>query len=350
MTFFDDHPRLRSCCKCNLFCIGAIISLVIISGFLIPPIKQDTDELMKNQWIVYYDKKIGDNIQVYSFDGTTETNLVNDPAYNYWWIKVVKNQTKFLVYRTPLGSGLNSYWDADLMIFNIDGTGGQVLIPNGAFGWKMQGVAKWSPDGKYLLVAAYCKDSDRNDLQERWRLVVLDSDGKNPRIVSTNLWDHADPNWSPDGKQIVYVSYPDATKTNNNNNFEIYVANLDETNWELKNITRLTNDNDYCFDPEWSPDGKWIAYSRGRYLLTPWKIDLYKIAPDGTNETRILSDARSNGVPSWTPDSKRLYFHTVGLYQSFSIASCDAINGGDKSLIVFSEKGEYSTPSVFNAL
>lgn len=59
--------------------------------------------------IYYYDREENKNLQVYSYDGIKETNLVNDNSYDYWWIKVSPDKTKFLCYRSPKGAGHNSY-------------------------------------------------------------------------------------------------------------------------------------------------------------------------------------------------------------------------------------------------
>lgn len=55
-------------------------------------------------------------------------------------------------------AGLNSYTVSDLMVFNIDGTHGQVIVAKGANGWELQAHAKWSPDGTQILGTAKCKD------------------------------------------------------------------------------------------------------------------------------------------------------------------------------------------------
>lgn len=56
----------------------------------------------------YYDRKEDGNLQIYSYDGIKETNLINDDTYDYWWVKVHPDKTKFLCYRSPKGAGVNS--------------------------------------------------------------------------------------------------------------------------------------------------------------------------------------------------------------------------------------------------
>ena len=97
--------------------------------------------------IYYYDKIQDGNLSVFAYDGVVEKNLVNDNTHDYWWIKVSPDKTKFLCYRSPKDAGLNSFTVSDLMVFNMDGTNGQVIIAAGANGWELQAHAKWSTDG-----------------------------------------------------------------------------------------------------------------------------------------------------------------------------------------------------------
>jgi hypothetical protein len=56
----------------------------------------------------------------------------------------------------------------------------------------------------------------------------------------------------------------------------------------------------------WSPDGARIAYASGDPL---WGGDLYALAADGGQATRLTSDGR-NEHPSWSPDGSRIaYIH-----------------------------------------
>ena len=74
--------------------------------------------------LYYYDRIENGNLQVYSYDGKTEINLVKDYSYDYWWIKVSPDKSKFLCYRSPKNAGVNSYTTCELMVYNIDGSNG----------------------------------------------------------------------------------------------------------------------------------------------------------------------------------------------------------------------------------
>jgi dipeptidyl aminopeptidase/acylaminoacyl peptidase len=70
--------------------------------------------------------------------------------------------------------------------------------------------------------------------------------------------------------------------------------------------TRFTFDPAMDFDPAWSPDGKYVAFSSNR----AGNSDLYRHASDGSGEDELLfqSDHRKV-VTDWSRDGRFLLFH-----------------------------------------
>ncbi|HZF45370.1 MAG TPA: Tol-Pal system protein TolB, partial [Sphingomonadaceae bacterium] len=77
------------------------------------------------------------------------------------------------------------------------------------------------------------------------RLAIMDSDGANHRFITNGQATALTPRYSPDYKQIVYLSYL-------NGNPSIYIYDIGTGKQHL--VTRNSNPT---FAPRWSPDGKW---------------------------------------------------------------------------------------------
>ena len=97
--------------------------------------------------------------------------------------------------------------------------------------------------------------------------------------------------------QIAFVSERDG-------NLEIYVINSDGSG-----LTNLTNNPARDHAPAWSPDGSRIAFRsrRGEGFY-----NLYVMGADGSNPTRLVTNARDDGsgdyTPHWSPDGSKILF------------------------------------------
>lgn len=156
---------------------------------------------------------------------------------------------------------------------------------------------RWSPEGSKI---AYL--SDRGDgLEVFW---VPPTGGAERRIAGTGIpfleqWMGiyalgAQP-WSPDGGKLV---------------FSRREASGEEALWRVSLATgerrRLTDppEDHYDRDAAWSPDGRWIAFSR----YGPDRVGLWRIPASGGKPEAVLVDEHSNRGPSWSPDSEDLVF------------------------------------------
>ena len=159
---------------------------------------------------------------------------------------------------------------------------------------KVQGIKglNVSPDGKKYLFTAF---SD----------IYLLEDGKSaPMPLIESPFICSDPTWSPDGKQIAYL-----TDKSGNMNLWIYdIATASSTQ-----ILKLDEDINY---PSWSPDGKKIAF----YLA-----DARNIWGKGTLQAIDLASKKVEKLhealfvpsqPSWSPDSKTIALSALDVYSS----------------------------------
>jgi Tol biopolymer transport system component len=94
--------------------------------------------------------------------------------------------------------------------------------------------------------------------------------------------------WSPDGTELIY--------------------SMQGSLWRQRvgsdTARQLTDDPGYDYQPDWSPDGQWVVFSRYRNdQIELWLLDLTR-----GREGRLLGDGSVNLEARWSPDGARLAF------------------------------------------
>jgi TolB protein len=148
---------------------------------------------------------------------------------------------------------------------------------------KYRGV--FSPNGEELaLVASVDEATDLFRVRRRDKRLVRLTNNKEVIDVA--------PTWSPDAKQIAFVSDRSGTP-------QVYVMDVDG-----QNQRRISYQSSYSASPAWSPDGRWIAYA----ARTEGQFDLYLIDPAGEVNIPLVVHRRNDQSPSWSPDGRKLVF------------------------------------------
>jgi tricorn protease len=141
----------------------------------------------------------------------------------------------------------------------------------------------YSPDGKRIAFVS--------DASGREEIYIASTDGGAPEKITDVDALKLSFGWSPDSKSVAYVSSD---------------ARLRRYDFDTKRTVELvTARYGNISAPAWSPDGKWIAYSRPDYVRTS---DIYVIASAGGDERRVTFDSYNESNPRFSPDGRKLYF------------------------------------------
>jgi tricorn protease len=143
---------------------------------------------------------------------------------------------------------------------------------------------EYSPDGKWIVF-----NSDRSGREELY-ISPVDGSSQPQKITDHDSLKFATA-WSPDSKEIAFTA--------SDNRLRKY-------NVESKQITEIVASRyGNISQPVWSPDGKWIAYSKPDYTRTG---EVYLIPSGGGEERRVTFDSYSDGSPQFSPEGRKLFF------------------------------------------
>jgi len=163
----------------------------------------------------------------------------------------------------------------------------------------------WSPDGKSVVYVSYQKDA--------MELCLLDLASGQSRQLTAGSAVNVEPRWSPDGKKLLWVS------TQYNKRFHVFVADVKDG--KLSNATRLTGETksslpryyysayDMEINPAWTRDGKDILFvsNKGHIHGTG---GFWLMKPEPGAEAREIHYEETNwkARPDFSPDGSRMVY------------------------------------------
>jgi Tol biopolymer transport system component len=143
----------------------------------------------------------------------------------------------------------------------------------------------WSPDGKQIAFVSLKPG-------QSWKLYLVPAVGGTPQEVLAETGSQIDANWSADGSRLMFGDF-------SHDAGGLSIRILDLKTHKLEKVPG----SDGLFSPRWSPDGRYIA----------------AISPDNTTLKRfdfqsqtwsnwLVESAGTVSYPVWSEDSKYLYF------------------------------------------
>jgi dipeptidyl aminopeptidase/acylaminoacyl peptidase len=223
-----------------------------------------------------------------------------------------------------------------LFVARADGSDVTYLVSPEGTNSPLPGTGKdytWSPDGRQLAYIASTPGAEAADAagdpmvitrylykpdagegstrfndNQRLHIFVVEVATKQARQLTQGNTDEHSIDWSPDGKEILFVSNrePNQDEFFNYDVFALKVAD--------NSIRRLTATESNEYEPLWSPDGKHIVFRGTRRGLTDRETAMedthvWVMNADGSERREIgaVLDNRQ-GAPRWAADGSAVYF------------------------------------------
>ena len=194
---------------------------------------------------------------------------------------------KYIIYVKRSGASLEKH---DLILYNISNKTHTILQTKSNIC-----SPKFSPDGKHI---AYCASTETGH-----HIYKMDVNGKNSQLIISN---GSLPRWSQQSDKIAFIS------SGIDRSSQISVADADGSNqkqltttvspgWWDSGFPRGGNSN-----PQWTPDGKKIVYVSSENE----REEIFIMNADGSNQTRLTNAQYWDGSPEITPDGKYILFHS----------------------------------------
>lgn len=146
--------------------------------------------------------------------------------------------------------------DGEYDIYTIPAEGGPEIRLTSTLG--LDDGAEYSPDGRYIYF-----NSERSGAMQIWR---MRPDGSNQEQVTKDQYNNWFPHPSPDGKWLVFLSYPLEIKGHPENK-DVQLRLMPLPGGDIQVLARLFGGQGTINVPSWSPDSRQIAFVS--YCLAP---------------------------------------------------------------------------------
>jgi TolB protein len=183
---------------------------------------------------------------------------------------------------------------AEIYAMRPDGTESRQLTRNTS----LDATPDWSPDGRHIVFIRV-QDTTSAAVTPGPEIWVMNADGSGQRrlLEATHSPEH--PRWSPDGQRIAFEAYDPSVGT-----FRPYVMTADGSN-----VHALSSSAGNAASVEWSPDGTQLLFLSNR--ASPYFWTMYVVQVDGSGERQVAGDSACTSDvsdPRWSPNGARIAY------------------------------------------
>jgi Tol biopolymer transport system component len=234
---------------------------------------------------IFYNTK--DGLDVYDLSSAKSRRIVSGALHHS---PVPSPDGRLLAYVVGRYPTLSNVSANSVFIVSVDG-GTPILVSDSTH---VNLSPDWTPDGRSLLYV-----SNRGGTRDVFQQAVS-SEGKpsgQPERITTSLGSYR-VTVSADGSRMAY----DAVRNNSN----IYQIAITTSPQRVSHGTAVTRQVQHIENMDVSHDGKWLAYDSN----LAGNSDIYKVRLDGGDPVQITTNAANDFAPSWSPDDRALAFYS----------------------------------------
>jgi Tol biopolymer transport system component len=155
------------------------------------------------------------------------------------------------------------------------------------FGPMAAALPRWSPDQTRIAFSARTRGNP-------WQVYVVPVAGGGPQRLPSGGRQAVDPDWSGDGRSLVFGEVAEDARSTPGNAIRI----LDLVTRQVREVPG----SEGLFSPRWSPDGRYILALAADFQ----KLSLFDTATQKWDNLTSLSAS----YPNWSRDSQFIYFST----------------------------------------
>ena len=185
------------------------------------------------------------------------------------------------------------------------------------------------------LVAFGAATADGN-----WDIYIMDPSGVGQTRLTNSPYAESWPDWSPDGKRIAYTRQVSGRS-------EIWIMNADGTG---QHSVAYAPNGQYDAFPSWSGDGTRLVFMRSNSAELSCSInwDIWVMSADGTAQTRLTDNGLGDLYPAWSRYNGKITYTACRNTGGFFGRNVPSIwimssNGGSKLQITDSSSGDWGS-------
>ena len=200
--------------------------------------------------------------------------------------------------------------DADLWLVSTEG-GAAVRLTTSK---KNDTQPRWSPDGKQIAFVS--------TREEKSQIFLISPFGGEAERLTESKTGVQSFQWSPDGKRIAFVAQQEMTPDEEKRQKDKDDAQVIDKNFKFSRIwtidvqtkkaSELVKSDYVATDPQWSPDGRWIAYTT---TPTPKAddgslTDIWLVETATGRQRKLVENDGPDNAPRWSPDGRSIAYLT----------------------------------------